>query len=46
MESSGNWTGSKSFEDKYLGYARERLEKGPREARPPEEDEILRTMKG
>ena len=45
MESSNNWQGSKSFEDKYASAAKERLDKGPRELRPPEDDGILKTMK-
>lgn len=39
------YSGSKSFEDKYVKQANEKLSKGPRESVPPEEDKLLIEMK-
>ena len=36
---------SKSFEDKYLRSAKDRLDKGVREVVPPQEDMVLKQMK-
>jgi len=45
LESNLQYAGSKTFEDKYLKLARERLDRGPRALIPPEEDPILKDMK-
>lgn len=42
---NGQWFGSKSFEDKYVRAATDRISKGIRELVPPEEDKILESMK-
>ena len=45
LESSDKWSGSKSFVDKYVKAAREKLNAGPRELASPDQDKILISMK-
>lgn len=40
-----NWASSKSFEEKYLRSANERIERGVKELVPPSEDPLLLQMK-
>lgn len=41
IDGNGNYAGSKSFEEKYLQAANDRLARGERELVPPEQDKIL-----
>ena len=40
-----SWAGSKSFEDKYLNAAKERLDRGVQELKNPGDDKVLQEMK-
>lgn len=45
IDNSLSWAGSKSFEEKYLQAAKERLEKGEQQLKKPEDDKVLQEMK-
>ena len=39
------WVASKTFEERYIGAANDKLDKGPKEMKKPEDDEVLNYMK-
>ena len=45
MKDSPLLEGSRTFEQKYVQSAKERIEQGIKEVQPPEEDSILKQMK-
>ena len=45
LENNLNYLGSKNFEEKYVGTAKQRISKGPKQLSPPDRDQILKDMK-